>query len=187
MCRKALETLAMALPPLIEAYQRLVGLPTFGPARVATLSFLRDLLPVASFALAPKYHRGRSSASWHAAAGIIGAEAKEAWESTGRTKFGCNPTSPLVHFVQEFLARAGIEKGCRNRRQGAAGKVDAENNPQLRKRSGGLFHPGALPSSRNVRDSRGAEEMTKKMTPRLKELFDACTADAIDALLHTSR
>jgi hypothetical protein len=50
--RKAFETLARALPPLIEAYQRLVGLPPFGPARVATLSFLRDLLPVASFALA---------------------------------------------------------------------------------------------------------------------------------------
>jgi hypothetical protein len=108
--RKALNILTTALPPLIETYQKLVGLPPFGPARVAALLSLNDLLPAALTAIEPDFHRPKLTADWHAAAALIAAEAMEAWQQAGRTKFGQNPTSPLVRFTQEFLSRAGIEQ-----------------------------------------------------------------------------
>jgi hypothetical protein len=108
--RKALTTLASSLPPLIDTYRKLSGLPPFSQERVASLVILHRLIPIAQAALGPDFHRGTRSASWHAAASMIAAEAKDAWEQAGRTEFGRNPTSPLVRFTREFLSRAGIEQ-----------------------------------------------------------------------------
>jgi hypothetical protein len=108
--RKALATLASSLPPLIDTYRQLTGLPPFSQERVVPLIILHRLIPIAQAALGPDFHRGTRSASWHAAASMIAAEAKDAWEQAGRTEFGRNPTSPLVRFTREFLSRAGIEQ-----------------------------------------------------------------------------
>ena len=109
--RNALKTLRTQLPKMIEVHRRLVGVPPIGPAHHAALLLLNDMLPAALAALGPDLHRGTRSEDWHAAAALIAEEAIEAWRLAGHTKnIGTNPTSPLVSFVHEFLARAGIEK-----------------------------------------------------------------------------
>jgi hypothetical protein len=109
--RAALKILQAQLPKMIEVHRKLVGVPPIGPAHHAALLLLNDMLPVALAALGPDLHRGKRSEDWHAAAALIAEEAIEAWRLAGHTKnIGTNPTSPLVSFVHEFLARAGIDK-----------------------------------------------------------------------------
>jgi hypothetical protein len=108
--RNALKTLQTQLPKMIEIHRKLVGVPPIGPAHHTALLVLNDMLPIAQAALGPDLHRGKRGEDWHAAAALIADEAIEAWGLAGRTTIGINPTSPLVSFVHEFLARAGIEK-----------------------------------------------------------------------------
>ena len=77
---KALTALASSLPPLIDTYRKLSGLPPFSQERVAPLVILHRLIPTAQAALGPDFHRGTRSASWHPAASMIAAEAKDAWD-----------------------------------------------------------------------------------------------------------
>ena len=110
--RKALNVLASKLPRLIHPDKALslLALPAFSHERVAALELLQRLVPIVLEEMGPDLKRGKESARWHAAATLIAAEATDAWTQAGRTKFGCNATSPLVKFTEEFLARAGIEQ-----------------------------------------------------------------------------
>jgi hypothetical protein len=109
--RDALRTLQTQLPKMIEIHRKLVGVPPIGQAHHAALLLLNDMVPLALAGLGPDLHRGKRTEDWHAAASMIADEAIDAWRQAGHTKnIGANATSPLVSFVHEFLARAGIEK-----------------------------------------------------------------------------
>ena len=107
--RKALKLLAKDLPPLLEFYRKFALQPSFDEGRFAILTAVHMYVPRAMAALPVETRK--PIAYWHAPASLIAAEAMEAWQKAGRTRFGHNPTSPLVRFTRAFLARAGIEPG----------------------------------------------------------------------------
>ena len=134
--RGALKTLQTQLPKLIETHRKLVGLPPIGVAHHAVLLLFADLLPIAFAALGPDLNRGKRGEDWHAVAALIAEEATEAWRLAGHTKkIGKNPTSPLVAFVHEFLARAGIERDNATIAKALKGSDPRKNKTQLKKLS----------------------------------------------------
>jgi hypothetical protein len=107
--RQSIATLEEAVPQVISlfaAYETLEVVPD-SKHRDEFIVLLR-MLPRLRTALKPE---GPIRKPWHVPAEAIGFSAMIAWKRAGRVKFAAKPTSPIVRFTEEFLARAeGIER-----------------------------------------------------------------------------
>jgi hypothetical protein len=107
--RRSLERVQEFLPHFIRAksFVAKAGLPGFDQGKVDALvrldTAIADALP-AFPALSP----GVRAANWHTAASLVALFATLAWKRAGRRALGKNSTSPLVKFIHEFLALAGV-------------------------------------------------------------------------------
>jgi hypothetical protein len=104
----ALETLSQVLPEFLAAYRLLVEHGGFDDRNFGVLVLLNEIVPAALSVTEP--FPGSGSRAWHGPATLIALDAMKAWRLAGRRQFGCNRTSPLVKFVQAFLASAGVHQ-----------------------------------------------------------------------------
>jgi hypothetical protein len=87
-------------------------LPGFGQNEVDALIRLE---PAISEAL-PSFpsSEGTRTTNWHTAAALVAFFAASAFTRAGRPRIGRNSTSPLVKFMHEWLALAGIHVSLGN-------------------------------------------------------------------------
>jgi hypothetical protein len=113
----ALKTLSKHLPDFIAEYRDCIAVygkfaipHPFDRRSLAVLECLNEIVLDSLAAAQPFSVERVRRPAWHLTADLIALDAMEAWRRAGRTQFGCNQNSPLVNFVQAFLAHAGVDQ-----------------------------------------------------------------------------